>query len=77
MDRSIRRETFKFPVDVAGELDSNRIEDIYITELGFVMVCIYNPNRKVYVNYTCGKIEDILPARIKIKEEEAHRSSQQ
>lgn len=77
MDRSIRRETFKFPVDVAGESDPNRIEDIYLTELGFIMVCVYNPIRKVYVNHICGKIGDILPARIKIKEEEAHRSSQQ
>jgi hypothetical protein len=77
MGRSIRRETFKFPVDVARDLDPNQIEDIYITELGFVMVSIYNTNRKVYVNYICGKIEDILPANIKIKEVGVRQSSRQ
>ena len=74
---AIRRETHPFLVAVEGESGPNRIEDIYITELGFVMVSIFNENKKVYVNYICGEIEDILPEKIKIKEEEVHQSSEQ
>ena len=74
---SIRRNTHPFFVAVEGELGPNRIDDIYITELGFVMVSIFNENKKVYVNYICGEIEDILPEKIKIKEEEVHQSSEQ
>ena len=75
--RSIRREVCKFPVEVEGDSRSNRIEDIYITELGYVMVSIYNAEKKVYVNYICGEIKDILPEKIKLRVEEAHQSSEQ
>jgi hypothetical protein len=75
--KPIRKGTFKFPVDVEGDSDSNRIEDIYLTELGYVMVSIFNENKKVYVNYICKDIKEILPSRIKIKEVEVPRSSQQ
>jgi hypothetical protein len=47
---SIRREVSKFPVEVEGDSGPNRVEDIYITELGYVMVSIYNAEKKVYVN---------------------------
>ena len=75
--RSIRREVCKFPVEVEGDSRLNRIEDIYITELGYVMVSIYNTEKKVYVNYICGEIKDILPEKIKLRVEEAHQSSEQ
>ena len=75
--RSIRREVCKFPVEVEGDSRSNRIEDIYITELGFVMVSIFNEDKKVTVNYICGEIEEFLPEKIKIKEEEVRQSSEQ
>ena len=74
---AIRRETHSFLVSVEGESGPNRIEDIYITELGFVMVSIFNENKKVYVNYICGEIEDFLPEKIKIKGVEVHQSSEQ
>ena len=73
----IRRETHPFLVAVEGEQGPNRIVDIYVTELGFVMASIFNEEKKVYVNYICGEIEDILPEKIKIKEEEVHQSSEQ
>lgn len=75
--KSIRKDVFKFKVDVEGESSSNRIEDIYLTELGYVMVSIYNEEKKVYVNYICGEIKDILPKKIKIKEEANLQFSQQ
>ena len=75
--RSIRRETSKFPVEVEGDSSSNRIEDIYISELGYVMVSIFNTEKKVYVNYICGEIKDILPDKIKLKEGVDRQSSQQ
>lgn len=75
--RSIRRSVCKFPVEVEGDSSPNRIEDIYITELGYVMVSIFNLEKKVYVNYICGEIKNILPGKIKLKEEEVHQSSQQ
>ena len=74
---SIRREIHKFPVGVEGDAGPNRLEDIYVTELGYVMVSIYNTEKKVYVNYICGEIKDILPEKIKLTVEEAHQSSQQ
>jgi len=73
----IRRETHPFLVAVEGEPGPNRIEDIYITGLGFVMISIYNEDKKVTVNYICGEIKDFLPERIKLKVEEAHQSSEQ
>ena len=73
----IRRETHPFLVAVEGESGPNRIEDIYITGLGFVMISIFNEDKGVAVNYICGEIEDFLPGKIKIKEEEVHQSSEQ
>lgn len=75
--RSIRKEVFKFPVEVEGDPSKNRIEDIYITELGYVMVSIFNVEKKVYVNYICGEIKNILPSKVKLKEVEDHQFSQQ
>lgn len=74
---TIRRETHPFLVAVEGESGPNRIEDIYITGLGFVMISIFNEDKGVTVNYICGEIEDFLPGKIKIKEEEVHQSSEQ
>jgi len=74
---TIRKETHPFLVAVEGEPGPNRIEDIYVTELGFVMVSIFNEDKKVTVNYICGEIEDFLPEKIKIKEEVNLQSSQQ
>ena len=75
--KSIRKNVCKFPVEVEGDTGSNRIEDIYITELGYVMVSIYNLEKKVYVNYICGEIGNILPVKIKLKVEEARQSAEQ
>ena len=74
---AIRRETHPFPVVVEGESGPNRIEDIYITGLGFVMISIFNEDKGVTVNYICGEIKDFLPDRIKIKVEEVRQSSEQ
>lgn len=74
---SIRKKVCKFPVEVEGDSTSNRIEDIYITELGYVMITIFNLEKKVYVNYICGNIKSILPEKIKLKEEEVPQSSPQ
>ena len=74
---AIRRETHPFLVAVEGESGPNRIEDIYITGLGFVMISIFNEDKGVTVNYICGEIEDFLPEKIKIKVEEVRQSSEQ
>jgi hypothetical protein len=73
----IRKGVCKFPVEVEGDLSPNRIEDIYITELGYVMVSVFNLEKKVRVNYICKDIKDILPSKIKIKGEEDPQSSPQ
>ncbi len=67
-----RREIFPFEVELQSEefhKGKNFINDIYITELGFVMVSVFNEEKKVWVNYKCGEIKDILPEKIKLKEE--------
>lgn len=74
---AIRRETQPFLVAVEGESGPNRLNDIYVTELGFVMISIFNEDKGVTVNYICGEIEDFLPEKIKIKEEEVRQSSEQ
>lgn len=79
---TIRRDTQPFFVDVDGESASNKIVDIYITELGFVMISVFNEDKKVTVNYICKNIQDILPEKIKLKDlstrvEAIHQSSQQ
>ena len=74
---AIRRETHPFLVAVEGESGPNRIEDIYITGLGFVMISIFNEDKGVTVNYICGEINDFLPDKIKIKVEEVRQSSEQ
>jgi hypothetical protein len=68
-----------FPLEVKIENDEfrsgrNIIEDIYVTELGYVMISVFNEQRKVWVNYNCGGIEKILPKNIQIKEEGYPRS---
>jgi hypothetical protein len=78
----IRRDTQHFFVDVDGDSSSNKIVDIYITELGVVMVAVFNEDKKVTVNYICKNIQDILPEKIKLskfssREEVVRQSSQQ
>lgn len=70
----IRKKVCKFPVEVDGDLGPNRIEDIYITELGYVMVSVFNLEKKVYVNYICEDVKNILPQKIRIKGEEDPQS---
>lgn len=77
MSHPIRKSTFPFEVEVEGlnPEEKNLIKDIYITELGYVMVSIFNEEKKVCVNYICGELKNILPAKIKIKEEVNPQSS--
>lgn len=81
MKKSIyRRDVFPFEVELQNDethKGRNFISDIYITELGLVMVSIFNEERKVWVNYRCGEIRDILPEKIKLKVGEVHQSSGQ
>ncbi len=63
----IRKNVFKFPVDVEGDAGLNRIEDIYISDLGYVMISIYNLENKVTVNYICSEIKNILPEKLNLK----------
>lgn len=42
------------------------IKDIYITELGYILVKVYFKD-KMCLNYTIGKIDDILENNSKIK----------
>lgn len=68
MQRSIiRREVFPFEVQVEDTFEKTTIKDIYITELGYVMISIYNEDRKVTVNYICRELKDILPSKIVLK----------
>jgi hypothetical protein len=67
----IRREVHPFEVNIPGDsvhTGKNTIRDIYITEIGYVMVSVYNEDRGVYVNYICKELKDILPKKIEIKE---------
>ena len=76
----IRREVFPFGVEIKDDphhSGKNTIKDIYITELGYVMIAVFNEDKKVTVNYICKELKEILPEKISIKGEEAHRSSEQ
>lgn len=76
----IRREVFPFEVELEDDCTptaENIIKDIYITELGYVMISVYNKDRKVTVNYICKELKEILPSKIKIKGEVDHQSSGQ
>jgi len=69
----IRREVHPFEVEISEDsthAGKNTIKDIYITEIGYVMISVYNESRKVYVNYICKELKDILPEKIKVKEGE-------
>ena len=73
----IRRGVCPFEVELEDDTihtGKNTIKDIYITELGYVMVSVYNEDRKVTVNYICKELKEILPSKIKIKEEEVRQS---
>lgn len=75
-----RREVFPFEVEIKDDphhTGKNSVKDIYITELGYVMIAVYNEDKKVTVNYICKELKDVLPEKIKIKGEEVPRSSEQ
>ena len=65
----IRRDVCPFEVSIEGgnEDEKNIIKDIYITELGLVMIAIYNEEKKITVNYVCSNLKDILPDKISLK----------
>jgi hypothetical protein len=76
-DPIIRRTVCPFDVEIQDDLihtGKNTIKDIYITELGYVMISVFNEDRKVYVNYICKELKDILPEKIKLKEAGDHQS---
>lgn len=78
MESTIRKSIFPFEVEVEDEYrmpGKKSIKDIYITELGYVMVSVFNEEKKVTVNYICGELKDILPQKIKIKTREVPQSS--
>lgn len=77
MSHPIRKSTFPFAVEVEGinPEEKNLLKDIYITELGYVMASVFNEEKKIYVNYICGELKNILPPKIKIKEEVVPQSS--
>jgi hypothetical protein len=74
---TIKKDVHPFEVEVHDDffpIGKNTIYDIYITELGYVMISVYNEDKKVYVNYICKKLKDILPENIKLKEVGGHQS---
>lgn len=78
MGSTIRKSIFPFEVNIEGNNPfpgKNIIKDIYTTELGYVMVSVFNTEKKVTVNYICGELKNVLPEKIKIKEEGDPRSS--
>ena len=73
----IRRDVCPFDVEIQGDsihVGKNTIKDIYITELGYVMIAVFNEDKKVYVNYICKELKDILPVKIRLKEVGDHQS---
>lgn len=69
MGQIIRRDVCPFEVSIEGEDDGSKniIKDIYITELGLVMVAVFNEKKKVTVNYICKDLKEILPKKISLK----------
>jgi len=66
-----RKSSCFFEVESTKFLNSNSkhtVRDIYITELGNIMISVYTEEELKTVNYFCGKIQDILPEGIQIKE---------
>jgi hypothetical protein len=49
--------------------ENHTIHDIWISELGMVMVSVYDETRKVTVNYNVQRIENILPKGHSIAQE--------
>lgn len=62
----VRKSIYPFRVET-GDGGERTIQDIYITELGNVMISVFDEKKKVTVNYPCGKIWDFLPRKIKIR----------
>ena len=62
----IRKSSFPLEVTIEKS-EGNLLKDIYVTELGHVMISVYNKNKKVTINYSCGGIERFLPEGVEIK----------
>jgi len=78
MENIIRRSVFPFEVEVEEDYETpgkKLVKDIYITELGYVMVSVFNEEKKVTVNYICGELKDLLPQKMKIKGLEDRQSA--
>lgn len=56
----------KTPIEINGR--PGIIEQIYITELEYLMIKVYFPKEKIWVRYSLGKYYDALPLN-KINEE--------
>lgn len=67
-----RRFIFPLEVKIEGDKTPGKkvIKDIYITELGHLMISVFNEEKKTSINYRCGDLREILPQRIEIKGEE-------
>jgi hypothetical protein len=66
-----RKSSCFFEVEFEGYINPDFryiAKDIYVTELGNIMISVYNVDESKTVNYFCGKIWNILPDGIKIKE---------
>ena len=61
----------KTPIEIDGK--TGIIEQIYITELQYLMVKVYFPDRKIWISYNMGKFYDVLPLE-KIKANGKDRS---
>ena len=62
----IRKDTHIFKVKVDESENPHIIKDIYITEIGCIMISVYDDKKQVCTNYTVSKIQEILPDKIKI-----------
>ena len=61
-----RKDTHIFKVEVGENEPPQIIKDSYITEIGCIMISLYDEKRKVCTNYPVSKIQEVLPDKIKI-----------
>jgi hypothetical protein len=60
-----RRDSQIFVLEKEGE--THILEDIWLSELGLIMVSIREPKNKCIVNYPIEKIENLKPVKFTVK----------
>jgi len=65
------------PFDVETQYGHGILEQIYLTELGYVMARIYYPEKSVWINYNLSDIQELVKgSSIEIKSKTVHKKEE-